>query len=332
MNEKKIDLRLYEALPGGLTQEIAQVLRRPGNEDLFFGIRNKRISVYYRGGVILDASKKALNMDSNYFNYGYAGEQIRLPFRDAQDWGSQLTNLRACMAGNTNGNRERDAQQGILHAVNANPDSEYHCVDMEYSYPGLAYGRFDLIAIRRQKENGKYLVALIELKYGTGSFPKKGGPGAGVGRGKNPYGSGIVGHAFNFREYLSDAPSCAASRKDLQRELFSMIRAYKALGLPQGKYLPNPESAQEIDVDGAKTWLLCVACEDLRAAKLSLSHYYGVAQGGNAQENIAQCVQGIDMPCFVTTWDPKRATNGSPLTALDEAMFSLRFDASSVIV
>lgn len=56
--------------------------------------------------------------------------------------------------------------QGIIACNNnTSADSDWYCVDMDYSPEGTPLGRLDMVAISKEKISGQYRVVLIECKY-----------------------------------------------------------------------------------------------------------------------------------------------------------------------
>lgn len=56
--------------------------------------------------------------------------------------------------------------QGIIACNNnASADSDWYCVDLNYSPDGTPLGRMDMVAISKAKQNGQHRMVLIECKY-----------------------------------------------------------------------------------------------------------------------------------------------------------------------
>ena len=56
--------------------------------------------------------------------------------------------------------------QGIIACNNnASSDSDWYCVDLNYSPAATPLGRVDMVAISKAKQNGKHRMVLIECKY-----------------------------------------------------------------------------------------------------------------------------------------------------------------------
>jgi len=56
--------------------------------------------------------------------------------------------------------------QGIIACNNnASADSDWYCVDLNYAPEATPLGRMDMVVISKQKQNGKHRMVLIECKY-----------------------------------------------------------------------------------------------------------------------------------------------------------------------
>ncbi|AFA49089.1 hypothetical protein Awo_c23160 [Acetobacterium woodii DSM 1030] len=56
--------------------------------------------------------------------------------------------------------------QGIIACNNnANINSDWYCVDLNYSPEGTPLGRIDMVAISKQKQNGRHRMVLLSCKY-----------------------------------------------------------------------------------------------------------------------------------------------------------------------
>lgn len=141
--------------------------------------------------------------------------------------------------------REKVCQQWIMNMNNNDDKSDWYYIDMEYVYDKNPYGRFDMIAVKKQSnENGLHDVALIELKVGRDAY---GGIGTELERKnkekydkyrKNVYtdigskervnfGSGIVSHIIDYFRFLYNHESYA----QLQEEIVKMIDGHREFGL-----------------------------------------------------------------------------------------------------
>lgn len=157
--------------------------------ELFLGIRNGYINLYYKGASISKvqlrkgATDLACSVSSKYIDSEVEKNSYTTlsPAYIYNDYKIIKDNI-AKLPKNTD---EKIAQQQLVNNNNSNPDSNWYCIDIEYSKQRnnskeQPYGRFDIIALSKTYPHS---VALIELKYGGGTIGGK---------------SGIVGHAKDF--------------------------------------------------------------------------------------------------------------------------------------
>lgn len=119
--------------------------------------------------------------------------------------------------------QEKQAQQQLYIQNNNNPNSNWFCVDVEFtkSLNGKKKAedwRFDLIAITKTKP---CRVALIELKYGNRAIGGK---------------SGIRKHIKDFYEFYQNDNSGGFGFTSLKSEIIGIINALDKVGIsiPQG--------------------------------------------------------------------------------------------------
>jgi len=132
-------------------------------------------------------------------------------------------------------------------------ESDWFVIDMEYNQEGTrSFGRQDLIAIKRTPKDGKYEVAIIELKVGDAAYggithtmvketykeqyqeikdslykSLEGTITTDTNAVENvKFGSGIVSHIVGFIRYLYDEDNY----NGMKCELIQMLNAYKILG------------------------------------------------------------------------------------------------------
>lgn len=203
---------------------------------------------------------------------------------------------------------EKVAQQAIIIKNNLNKESNWYCVDMEYCSPGLGFGRFDIVAISKDKNpNNKYDVSLIELKYGTGSYSgysvKREYHNAYLeadqlydnGRGDNKkkrryycqvqdntiakvnFGSGIVGHCYNFSQFLFQDNK--ESYHNLKKEICNILNIKKNLGFFKktccnfGAILEDDQIHLSDLEDKPLIFFLTVGCKD-KSSEETLKQYF----------------------------------------------------------
>jgi len=276
------DNGFYEAHKQDIEGVIGVVRDDP---DLIFLPRGGYLSVYYIGTVILEYNGKEFKFNRDYLS---EEDKKKVPAKLTFDeWKCNLDTLKESMICKNERDpkkgqqREKASQQEIMLKVNNNPDSEYSIIDMEYVRQNCPFGRFDLIAVSRKPgSGGKHKIAIIELKYGRSAFAtawKK----ENKAEGKNPFGSGIVGHAFNLNCFINEAkderdPAVVKERlSDLAAELVSISHTCKGFCLRQSVNFPNLQSVSDLDFENIKTWLLCVGSENVTNDTHSIQRYLG---------------------------------------------------------
>lgn len=225
----------------------------------WLGMRDNRVMLYYMGGKILEISAKGnLSFDDKYLKHSNISN-IGALFAKISDWEKNEQILRNTIYNfQSSSHNEKIAQQEIMLENNKTKDAEWFLVDMEYSVPGISYGRFDMIAISKKKDkSGKYRIALVELKSGTDAFG-----GAKAIRDHNKkiidierYGSGIAGHINNFYEFLY-GPKAATTVKNLAKEIATIIKNYNELGIDT-PFLDLRESDINIEPVCVECIILC---------------------------------------------------------------------------
>ena len=239
--QRGLNADLFKKLQGN--DELIKLIKE---KDHFIGIRNDYFNVYYKGLSLgkfylankqwkVEVSKKYLDksnedtknstqklMLSEYLKY-YKTEQLHKKIEEYTK-------------------SERVCQQRIINNNNANPKSNYYCIDMEYvmqrkDSQEKNYGRFDIIAIAKEpNEQGKYGVSLIELKLGTGAMggvskkfreDYKGECWSKSDEYEYSLGSGFLGHVANYIRYLQEPNRY----NKLKTEIVDIINHFKGLGL-----------------------------------------------------------------------------------------------------
>lgn len=205
----------------GITKEFANALAaselyelyKEHNDELFLGIRNERINLYYNASsvcrVTYDNKRKKLNC-STHKKYikglsdsdDYTGNDYReVPIEKiVSDYEQIKKDI------DTQNAPEKIAQQKLVHLNNINKESKWFCIDIEYikqrdSKLDEEYGRFDIVAISKEKP---HRVALAELKYGKNSLGSS---------------SGIVKHAKDYAKFKED---CILSTH-MKKEIFDIV-------------------------------------------------------------------------------------------------------------
>jgi hypothetical protein len=274
---------------GGCLSGILQLVK--SDKSLFLGVRKRNAIVYYMGGKLLDIKlpynrpEPRIMIDEKYFKNGTAPSFINR--NDPKEWLENIDVLKKVIKDfqlkDKGQKKEKILQQKILLGNNECSESKYYIVDMEYSMPGIAYGRFDFIALRKDKQNYKYKIALVELKQGAISF------GTNYKNncidGKNPYGSGIVGHAWNFNKFLENDGNIKHGKEMvtpisyLQKDVVQIICDYKKLGLIDSKLFPEIKDEKDIafiDASPEEIETIFICANSTGSTEESIKKYLGI--------------------------------------------------------
>ncbi len=208
----------------GITKEFAEAFNKSdlkrlydkNKHELFLGIRNGYINLYYQGASIskTEYKKKSNNLScilsTKYFytdvkKNSYIALSDRDIFQNYKLIKRNITNL-------TKKTDQKIAQQQLVNNNNSNPNTNWYCIDMEYSKQRnnsneIPYGRFDIIALSKTPP---HKVALIELKYGDRAI---GGT------------SGIVTHAKDFACFIKNN----IYNNHLKREIVDIVKSQKLI-------------------------------------------------------------------------------------------------------
>lgn len=241
-----------------------------GDEELFFGIRDEALNIYCCGASIvkicevnegefvgyvndkfLDTNIERLNniekrteiddtdgetkkKQSTY--YPVSIEEIYTHFKSIKE--------KAAKVYWKQGKFEKICQQWIVNKINHDANNEWFCVDMEYNTQGESLGRFDIIAISRNRNEStnKRRICLIELKVGENSYNGSWNIDdyrykEVLGTDKDllycdeykdlKYGSGIVGHITDFLRFLAKPRYFM----QLTENVFYMLMCQRKLGV-----------------------------------------------------------------------------------------------------
>lgn len=329
-----------QLVQGGLIKILGVI--KENKLEYYLGIRNECIDLYYMGGRILEI--KCINNNFQFkFDLEYIPEKDKIEIKDLvtkfsvnnttalSKWVDVIPKIKDNIAefqkgykdgGKAKVKNEKIAQQEILINNNLSSESDFFITDMEYSIENFKFGRFDYIAISKNVDNqGKHKLALIELKYDTGSFE---------GTKIYPYGSGIVGHVCNFNRFVfgengdgNRVNVFAIKGKELdtveqlKRETLNIISNYSDLGLD--KIYPEIIKIQELteaDIsDEIETLILVVGCKNEKGSRVdtattSLKKYLGVNSGKNARINVKNTLfkedrLNITLKCYIVEGIPK---------------------------
>lgn len=150
-------------------------------EELFLGIRNNYVNIYYKGMNIAKIQGKFNNATIadryRYKDYKKKNEYHAITYDDFEEIYEETIKPEVEKHIEKNKLWEKETQQILILRNNANckkNKSNWVCIDMESirqrqnkkDNQGKSFGRFDVVAVN--KEN--YKVALIELKVGQGAI------------------------------------------------------------------------------------------------------------------------------------------------------------------
>lgn len=144
--------------------------------DVLACIRNNAIGIYYNADriamVSLGRNGKLKCSTNNYYLNGVSNSEAAKTFLPDEIYDSfELIKTNS----DSRSTLEKKAQQALIYANNANPKSNWICVDIEYKQSTKIQtgvtdkftGRFDILAISKAKP---HRIAVIELKYNGGAI------------------------------------------------------------------------------------------------------------------------------------------------------------------
>ena len=235
---------------------IKQKAKTPG---YFIGIRDNYLNIYYKcasvakvginkNGPVIETHLKYLGKDEPE-----SKRYIKISFDQLKEnWKRILKNIHYIQLGKSDSKLtksshkkiEKITQQWIVNETNSRQDSDWYYVDLEYEMKNAStLFRFDMIAVTKQKVDGKHKVALVELKVKDGSYKgmdgskKKGHENAFDSILKKndelyncndvKFGSGIVGHIADYLRFLHNK----TNYNTLKQEIIDIIKCHKRLGV-----------------------------------------------------------------------------------------------------
>jgi len=223
--KKKITRGISKDFAEAFKQSELYKLYREHKAELFIGVRNNYLNLYYNCDSIAKVEYKQLKItceiDKYYLDSNrYTGRDKRKKI-DPSEICENYETIKA--NSNSKATDEKKAQSKLVQLNNNNNDSKWHCFDVEWvkafenqqqKDDAKFNGRFDIIAISKEKP---HKVALIELKYGIGAIGGK---------------SGIYKHIEDFKKYQD---------KDYfdKQEVIDIIESQKTLGIDVPDKLNN---------------------------------------------------------------------------------------------
>ena len=299
--------------------QLMQLLQSP---DLYLGIRHDYCNIYYRcasmgklylatdrsSGFKLKTHQKYLEgvvragSSDGYFEFSEENLDVFL---------SNETIIRANIDKVRSTQKEKIAQQHLVMTNNTNLSAEWFCVDLEYiqrrdDNSEDLYGRFDIVAVRKQPGNdGKHDVAIIELKVDKSAYStslsqsdkallKK---GLDIDSFNGTLGSGILGHIADFYRFETRTQKSTGQPIDryavLKEEIVtSLANRAEIFGTGTSRHsVPSSiATLQSNDLSiQPKFYFLTLCCEEtMEACIISMKKYLHAKQGckGASEYNV----------------------------------------------
>jgi hypothetical protein len=195
------------------------------NDELFIGVRNNYLNIYYNCDSIAKIENKRgkiiCEIDKYYLDgKHYKGKDKRRKIEPAEIYRKYQKIKEYSKSKATD---EKKSQSKLVLLNNNNTFSKWYCFDIEWvkafenqqqKDKANFNGRFDIIAITKEKP---HKVALIELKYGKGAIGGK---------------SGIFKHIADFKKYTD-------KKYFDKQEICQIIESQKFLGIELPESLKN---------------------------------------------------------------------------------------------
>lgn len=260
------------------------------NKELFLGIRDESIIIYYWGKNMMELvyaeDQKCIVKISKFFidrtafcglKFTQKADTMIFPFDPefVQAFVESYPELKENVENALVESAPIEAKagplgqkyQGIIASNNnASPDSDWYCVDLNYSPEITPLGRMDIVAISKEKQNGKHRMILIECKYSWQAYKSgyrknlynnkknkgyyieaNGLKTKATAKGEQhrrrfgckydekkqqvvayEFGSGITGDFYNYSQFLfADGGKLVG---DLKAECFEILKTRKSLG------------------------------------------------------------------------------------------------------
>lgn len=137
-----------------------KIVYKQNINDVIIGIRDGYINLYYNCDSIakISASSKELKAEISSYYLAKKGRAKKITVNE------MVQNLNLIKAQSDKRQKfEKQAQEQLYIKNNLNNNSNWFCIDVEYTKSGVDW-RYDIIAVSKDPE---HKVALIELKYGT---------------------------------------------------------------------------------------------------------------------------------------------------------------------
>jgi len=228
MTKKSIEKRIMR----GVSQEFAEAFKKcelydlyeKHKDELFIGVRNNYLNLYYnsdsiakikyiKGSICCEINKYYLPEDKHDSHTDKGKQYVKIEPKQICEHYKKIKE-NSCKKVNA----EKKSQSKLVLLNNGNKNSNWFCIDIEYvkqfnnkeeKDKSDFNGRFDIIALSKEKP---HRVALIELKYGSGSIGGK---------------SGIYKHVKDFSLFCDKG----FFEGHLKQELIGIIKSQKELGI-----------------------------------------------------------------------------------------------------
>ncbi len=255
-------------------------------DELFLGIRNNYVNIYYRG---MSMAKVKSPFENAYIADKYAGiEKTKNKSTSKNEptehsitytkFENDYENIKNRIDKHINDGKsllEKDTQCKLIYRNNKNcynGKSDWICIDMEYAKQrknqndGDRYGRFDIIAVNVKN----YRVALIELKVGRNSL---GGE------------SGLRKHAKDWNNFLkNNLFNKSDKRKDredyLVKEITNIIKNKACLDSSFPIHVDKSDFDEKVfeNIEPEFYFLICSGDSDIDSIKNTSRKYTFKAQ------------------------------------------------------
>lgn len=219
-------------------------LVKDNSSEVLACIRNNAIGIYYNADRVAMASfDRKRNLKCTINNYYLNGSKNEKDDRVCTP--DEIYNSFNVIKNNSDkrSTLEKKAQQALVYSNNANPQSKWICLDIEYRQSTKVQGgikkedqftgRFDIIAISKTTP---HRIAIIELKYNNDAI---GGD------------SGVVKHLKDFHNF--DNKVCI---DNLKKEIQTVLSNLTELGLSDN--LPNILDPQKDFIDKIEFYMICL--------------------------------------------------------------------------
>ncbi|MCQ2336884.1 MAG: hypothetical protein MJ010_06875 [Paludibacteraceae bacterium] len=187
-----------------------KIVYKQNINDVIVGIRDGYINLYHNCNSIakISASSKEFKAEiSKYYLDIKGGGTKKIKANEL------VQNLNLIKTQSNKRNQlEKQAQEQLYIKNNLNKNSNWFCIDVEYTRSGVDW-RYDIIAVSKDSE---HRVALIELKYGNMAI------------GGN---SGIRTHIKDFYNFFKKDADGGCDFDKLKPEIISIIEKLIALGV-----------------------------------------------------------------------------------------------------